>query len=157
MNTKVIICPFCKKKLKKDKIFSEMNRSSRKKIHNFDFLKMNDANSLRKNMYNCTNCGCAFSDLEYDSICFKTSTKISKKEFFDIIFEALCDIFKFKEEDKSLQRRHLEQMYKGVIKTYYKEIAELQAEAFYEANSEIEGYILFKELLENEKSSSKKQ
>lgn len=129
MKSKKNICPFC---------------------HSTDILDFNDSdmnyssNLKKSKLYSCLNCGCAFNgDENLDN--WQPPTEISKKEFFNIILEAINDVFgPF--DDLDDQRKRLEEMYEGIVKTYYKEIAILQAEAFYEADSEYERDLFIKEI-----------
>ncbi len=128
MENKKIICPFC--------------HSS--DIRSFNNNNMNhSSNQENADLYSCLNCGCAFKkDDKIDD--WHQPTEITKEEFFAIILTAINDVFgPF--ADLDLQKRKIENMYKGIIKTYYKEIAVLQAEAFYEADSEYEEYHFFNE------------
>lgn len=155
MRKEWILCPFCKTRIRKNKALEKMSYGSiRKNKETLEFLTRLENINFGEKAYNCYNCGCAFSDIDVAITNESRPTPITKKEFFDIIFEALCDIFSFKEEDKLKKRRQLEKMYKGIVKTYYKEIAILQAEEFYEVESELKGYHFLKNIMKKEKASS---
>lgn len=120
------VCPFCKSK--KISVYEAFNTYVFKNTQ----------------QYICHNCGCVF---EEDTICRERliTTKISKEEFFDIIFTAIRNIKGndfLSEEDKNT----IEKEYLGVVQTFYKEVAHMQAEAFYEADCKRRELLFIKEL-----------
>ncbi len=127
------ICPFCKSK----------------KISFYDAYNTCVFKDCQQ--YICHNCGCVF---EEDTVCRDRpiTTEISKKEFFEIIYTAIRNIkgsdFLSKEDKASIEKE-----YSGAVQTYYKEVAQMQAEAFYEADCKRREFLLLQELkTENLKS-----
>lgn len=127
--SKDVCCPLCGNK--------ELSRSevpSNEKYFLFDF----------DNKWICKNCGCFFSENEeYNGKL--AATKISKKKFFGIIFEAISDICGRKYLTKDRQKEVIA-LYESNIKTYYKEVAELQANLFYETDCRRKEYWLMRKV-----------
>lgn len=100
----------------------------------------------------CNNCGCAFST-EESKMNKMTATSISKEEFFAIIFDAIKEVM----GDNVLtieNKKNIEKLYSSMIKTYFKEVALMQAEALYEADCEYHEAMLLQGL--RNKCNSKK-
>ncbi|MDE7161195.1 MAG: hypothetical protein K2N65_00385 [Anaeroplasmataceae bacterium] len=80
----------------------------------------------------CQNCGCFFSEEENLEKPI-TATRISKRAFFKIIFSAMQEIC----SDKKLKRTEKKRVihaYAKRTKIYYKEVAEMQANLFFESD-----------------------
>ncbi|MDE5855906.1 MAG: hypothetical protein K2H06_02555 [Anaeroplasmataceae bacterium] len=127
--SKDVCCPLCG-----SKILSKSKVPMNEKYFLFDF----DDNWI------CKNCGCFFSENEeyYGKM---AATKISKKAFFDIIFEAIGEICGRKYLTKEKQKEIIN-LYKLNIKTYYREVAESQANLFYEADCRRKEYWLVSQI-----------
>ncbi|MDE5546717.1 MAG: hypothetical protein K2I88_04560 [Anaeroplasmataceae bacterium] len=127
--SKDVCCPLCG-----SKILSKSEVSPNEKYFLFDF----------DNKWICKNCGCFFSEQEeyYGKL---AATKISKKEFFSIIFEAIREISGRKYLTKDKQKEVMD-LYNLNIKTYYKEVAELQANLFYETDCRHKEYWLMQQV-----------
>lgn len=124
-----ICCPLCgSKDLTKSQV------STNEKYFLFDF----------DNKWLCKNCGCFFSEKE--KYCGKfAATKISKKEFFEIIFIAIKEICGKNYLSKEMKKDIID-LYKFNIKTYYKEVAELQANLFYETDCKNKEFWLMRQM-----------
>lgn len=127
--SKDVCCPLCG-----SRVLSKSQVSTNEKYFLFDF----------DNKWICKNCGCFFSENDeyYGKL---AATKISKKEFFAIIFAAIEEICGKNYLTKEMQKEIIE-LYKTNIKTYYKEVAELQANLFYEADCRHKEYWLMKQV-----------
>ncbi|MDE7213826.1 MAG: hypothetical protein K2N42_04535 [Anaeroplasmataceae bacterium] len=134
--SKDVCCPLCESR---ELSRSEVNANEKYFLFDFD------------NKWVCKNCGCFFSE---DEVYYgkQAATKISKREFFGIIFRAIKVISGKKYLTKEKQKEIIE-LYKANIKTYYKEVAELQANLFYEADCRQKDYWLIQQLrpIRNEK------
>ena len=127
--SKDVCCPLCESR---DLSRSDVNVNEKYFLFDFD------------NKWVCKNCGCFFSENEiyYGK---QAATKISKREFFEIIFRAIREICGRKFLTKKKQKDIIE-LYKTNIKTYYREVAELQANLFYEADCRKKDYWLIQQL-----------
>lgn len=88
----------------------------------------------------CSNCGSYFTNENLGSV-FK-GNKISKREFFSIIFQSAKEVFHVSHLSKDIKEKIM-LYYKGRIKAYYREIAEVQAELFYEIASKLQEFEMF--------------
>ena len=127
--SKVVCCPLCG-----SEELTESEFTSNEKYFLFELDKK----------WICKNCGCLFSEHE-EYLGKLAATKISKKEFFGIIFKALKEIFGNSFLTKEKQKEVID-FYKENIKTYYKEVAELQASMFYEVDCRQKEYWLLQQV-----------
>lgn len=133
--SKEICCPLCGSK----RVFREVIKNKKKK----SIVEYSDT-------WQCRLCGCEFSTEEQisrDDVC----TKISKKEFFSIIFEAIKDTTEQRSISKEDQRRII-RLYSKNLKAYYKEVAELQMCLFYEDDCKKLENSLFQKIIEKKKA-----
>lgn len=92
--------------------------------------------------YFCCECGYSFNCLEEEKI-NKTKTRISSEEFMSIVLNGINEIYELSDE----QRAILISFYSRNIKCFYKEIALLQVESFYEILSKEKELKLLKDIL----------
>ncbi|MCM1196915.1 MAG: hypothetical protein NC310_07615, partial [Roseburia sp.] len=124
-----VCCPLCG-----NKNLSRSEVHSNEKYFLFDF----------DDKWICKNCGCFFSEgEEYHEK--QAATKISKKKFFEIIFDAINEIYGSNYLTKEKQKEIIE-LYDSHLTTYYKEVAELQANLFYETDCRCQEYWLMRQV-----------
>ncbi len=92
----------------------------------------------------CENCGCFFLDNKGEKTKLN-ATKISKKKFFKIIFEAIINI-NGKEFLTKEKKKQLIELYKNNLQSYYQEVADMQANMLYETDCNNKEQFLFQEL-----------
>lgn len=101
----------------------------------------------------CKNCDCSFN--EEDRNVINKGTKITKREFFSSIFIALEDIFHLKKLTTE-QKKDVEKLYEGKIKTYYREVLDAQLALFYEIACSYNESEFFKWIEKNTKKNKLK-
>lgn len=104
-----------------------------KKLEECPFCSRKDIQKLGKSYYICENCGCIYSANE-DNKVLASLTKVSKEEFFSIIFSAFQALLGRKLDARI--KKEIEKEFSAKVHTYYKEIASLYAEAIYEIDSD---------------------
>lgn len=112
-----------------------------KKEETCPFCKKTTVQKLGKDHYICHNCGCLYKANENDKL-IASLTKISKEEFFDIINQAFADVFGVEELEDHIKQA-IEKEFSVKVYSYYKEIADLYAEAIYELDSDAKEDFLF--------------
>lgn len=104
-----------------------------KKLVECPFCNNNNVQKMGKKFYLCENCGCVYNAEENNKV-LASLTKISKEEFFSIIFNAFQALLGNKLDFRI--KREIEKEFSVKVHTYYKEIANLYAEAIYEIDSD---------------------